>query len=83
MLVVTDSNHVHLDSDSYEDSIDATNQNKSADDVEMESVNQGSSTGKEYDVLIRCTNGGDVNFATRVSVIFSPSPCSFPAGFFV
>lgn len=29
----------------------------------MEAVNEG----KEYDVLVRCTNGADVNFSTRVS----------------
>jgi hypothetical protein len=31
--------------------------------------------GKEYDVLIRCTNGSDINFATRVSLI--SSSCSY------
>lgn len=43
-----------------------------ADDVEMETVNSPTSTTgeKEYEVLVRCTNGSDLNFSTRVSAVW-------------
>ncbi|KAH8090280.1 hypothetical protein HD553DRAFT_337968 [Filobasidium floriforme] len=42
-----------------------------ADDVEMEAVNSSTPTTttggeKEYEVLVRCTNGSDLNFSTRI-----------------
>lgn len=46
------------------------------DDVEMEAVNSAESD-KEYEVLVRCTNGSDLNFSTRVSTVVTtilPTP---------
>lgn len=37
---------------------------------------EGDDGEKEYDVLIRCTDGLDINFATRVSR--GQKPCSYP-----
>ena len=48
--------------DTYSDSAAVTH--KDEEDVEMDAVNEGAN---ENDVLIRCTNGADVNFSTRVS----------------
>jgi hypothetical protein len=53
--------------DTFEDTKDAVKQSANEDDVEMEASNDTPAGGKQYDVLIRCTNGSDVNFSTRVS----------------
>ncbi|KAG7553634.1 hypothetical protein FFLO_02919 [Filobasidium floriforme] len=50
-----------------------------ADDVEMEAVNSPTTEtetgggGKEYQVLVRCTNGSDLNFSTRIPAPSLPS----------
>ena len=59
--------------DTYDES--AAVPHKDEEDVEMDAVNEGA---KEFDVLIRCTNGADVNFSTRVSRIDPCDPRSRP-----
>jgi hypothetical protein len=66
--------------DTYQEDPASPNQNQNAnadgnadaDDVEMEAVNSSiPTTGeKEYEVLVRCTNGSDLNFSTRVSGVW-------------
>jgi hypothetical protein len=66
--------------DTYQEDPASPNQNANADghadadadDVEMEAVNSPNPTTgeKEYEVLVRCTNGSDLNFSTRVSTVW-------------